>query len=253
MAGHSRWANIKRRKAKVDAERGKIFTRLSREIIVAARLGGGDPEANPRLRAAVQRAREANIPMENIQRAIQRATGEAGGAALEELVYEGYGPEGVAILLKVVTDNRNRTAAEVRHIFHKYGGSLGEAGCVAWLFEPRGLVVVEGGEEIEERLLLAAVEAGAEDVRREGGQWEVITVPEDTFRVRDHLAAEGFVVQSAQVAMVPKSTVPVADRAAVEKLLRLVDALEDHDDVQEVYANFDIPVELLEGHEGLCP
>lgn len=251
MAGHSRWANIKRRKARVDAERGKIFTRLSREIIVAARLGGGDPESNPRLRAAVQRAREANIPMENIQRAIQRATGEGGGAALEEMLYEGYGPAGVAILLKVVTDNRNRTAAEVRHLFQKYGGNLGEAGCVAWLFEPRGVLVVEGGEEIEEGLLLAAVEAGAEDVRREGGQWEVLTAPEDTFRVREHLAAAGYGVQSAQVAMVPKSTVPVEDRAAVEKLLRLVDALEDHDDVQEVYANFDIPVELLEEQERL--
>lgn len=246
MAGHSKWAQIKRKKAKVDAARGKIFTRLSREIIMAARLGGADPEANPRLKAAIQRAREANIPFDNIQRAIQKATGELGGAAYEEVFYEGYGPGGVAILVKAATDNRNRTASEVRHLFTKYGGSLGEAGCVAWLFQLKGLILVGKNRGFsEDELMLLALEGGAEDLKAGEELFEITTAPEDLTRVKDFLVGQGVVVDEAELTFIPQNTVPVEGEEAL-RLLRLVEALEELDDVQAVYANFDVPPEVME-------
>jgi len=240
MSGHSKWANIKRKKARMDAQRGKIFTRLAREIIVAARMGGGDPEANPRLKAAIQRAKEANIPNENIQRAIQRGAGETGGAGYEEVYYEGYGPGGVAIMLKILTDNRNRTASEIRYLLSRNGGSLGEAGCVSWMFARKGLLIVDKEEfSDEDALLLAALEAGAEDVKVEKDSFEVITSPEDFEKVRSALAAQGIPVAEAEIAMIPASTVKMTGQEA-EPVMRLIDVLEDHDDVQEVYANFEV-------------
>lgn len=240
MSGHSKWANIKRKKARMDAQRGKVFTRLAREIIVAARMGGGDPEANPRLKAAIQRAKEANIPNENIQRAIQRGAGETGGAGYEEVYYEGYGPGGVAIMLKILTDNRNRTASEIRYLFSRNGGSLGEAGCVSWMFARKGLLIVDKEEfSDEDALLLAALEAGAEDVKVEKDSFEVITGPEDFEKVRSALAAQGIPVAEAEIAMIPAGTVKMTGQEA-EPVMRLIDALEDHDDVQEVYANFEV-------------
>ncbi|MBC7347725.1 MAG: YebC/PmpR family DNA-binding transcriptional regulator [Clostridia bacterium] len=249
MSGHSKWANIKHRKAKVDAQRGKLFTKLGRELIVAARLGGGDPEANPRLKLAVQRAREANMPMESIQRAIQRGTGEIAGASYEEMVYEGYGPGGVAILLNLTTDNRNRTAAEIRHLFARHGGSLGESGCVAWMFASRGLITVELDHQAlpADEIMLYAIEAGAEDVNQheEDNAIEVVTRPEDLEAVKGALLEKGIQVTAAEVSMLPKTTVPVTEPEVARRLLRLLDALEDHDDVQAVYANFDIPAGLM--------
>ncbi|RDV82547.1 YebC/PmpR family DNA-binding transcriptional regulator [Ammonifex thiophilus] len=246
MAGHSKWAQIKRKKAKVDAERGKIFTKLSREIMVAVRMGGGDPEANPRLRAAIDRAREANIPMENIKRAIQKALGEGAGEKYEEVFYEGYGPGGVALLIRTTTNNRNRTAAEVRHILSKFGGSLGEAGCVSWLFRSQGLITVRKDSGFsEEDLLLLAMEAGANDLQETEDTFEIITAPEDLARVKQKLQEQGVPVEAAELTLLPQTTVPLEGEEAV-KVLRLVQALEDLDDVEEVYANFDIPSTLME-------
>ncbi|MGB9803928.1 MAG: YebC/PmpR family DNA-binding transcriptional regulator [Desulfofundulus sp.] len=239
MSGHSKWSTIKRKKARVDAQRGKIFTRLSREIIVAARMGGGDPDANPRLKAAIQRAKEANIPNENIQRAIQKGTGELGGADYEELIYEGYGPGGVAVMMEIMTDNRNRTAGEIRHLFSRHGGNLGEAGCVSWMFSKKGVIVVEKDGLDEDELMLTALEAGAEDMRTEEDEFEIITAPEDFEQVRRALVEKGVPIAEAQVTMVPQSTVKLAGKEA-EQMMRLMDALEDHDDVQEVYANFEL-------------
>ncbi|HHW42922.1 YebC/PmpR family DNA-binding transcriptional regulator [Desulfofundulus thermobenzoicus] len=239
MSGHSKWSTIKRKKAKVDAQRGKIFTRLAREIIVAARQGGGDPDANPRLKAAIQRAKEANIPNENIQRAIQKGTGELGGANYEEIVYEGYGPGGVAVMLEIMTDNRNRTAGEIRHLFSRYGGNLGESGCVSWMFEKKGLIVVDRDGLDEDELMLAALEAGAEDMRTEDESFEIITAPAEFEQVRSALVEKGIPVSEAEVTMVPQSTVKLTGKEA-EQMMRLMDALEDHDDVQEVYANFEL-------------
>jgi len=246
MAGHSKWAQIKRKKAKVDAQRGKVFTRLSREIIVAARQGGGDPEANPRLKAAIQRAKEANIPLENIQRAIQKGTGEIGGGGYEEVTYEGYGPGGVALLIKVTTDNRNRTAAEVRHILGKYGGSLGEAGCVAWLFQPKGLITVDKKSGFsEENLFLLALDSGAEDFREGDDAFELTTAPEDLARVKAILEEQGVPVTEAEISFVPQTLVPVTGEKGL-RVLRLLQHLEELDDVEAVYANFDIPPEIME-------
>jgi len=241
MSGHSKWSTIKRKKAKVDAQRGKIFTRLAREIMVAARQGGGDPEGNARLKAAIQRAKEANIPNENILRAIQKGTGELSGESYEEIVYEGYGPGGVAVLLEIMTDNRNRTAGEIRHIFAKNGGNLGESGCVAWMFQKKGLIVLdkEGSGPGEDELMLAALEAGAEDFKDEGDSFEVITEPQDLQVVKEALEKIGAVIQFAEVTMVPQSTVKVEGKDA-EQVLKLMDMLEEHDDVQNVYANFEI-------------
>jgi len=241
MSGHSKWSTIKRKKARVDAQKGKIFTRLAREIMVAARQGGGDPESNARLKAAIQRAKEANLPGENITRAIQKGTGELGGENYEEVVYEGYGPGGVAVLLEIMTDNRNRTAGEIRHIFARNGGSLGESGCVAWMFQKKGLIGVDksaGGPE-EDELMLAALEAGAEDFKDEGDLYEVTTSPADLPAVKEALEKTGAVLQYAEVTMVPQSTVRVEGKDA-EQVLKLMDMLEEHDDVQNVYANFEL-------------
>lgn len=240
MSGHSKWATIKRKKAKVDAQRGKLFTRLSKEIILAAKAGGGDPDGNMRLKSAIQRAKEANIPNENIQRAIMKGTGELGSGNFEEIVYEGYGPGGVAVMLEIMTDNRNRIAGEIRHLFSRYGGNLGETGCVSWMFDKKGLIVVDKGTgALEDDLMLAVLEAGAEDMRVEEDGFEIYTGPEDFDAVRDALAGQGFLPAEAELTMVPQTTVNLADKEA-EQMIKLMDALEELDDVQEVYANFDI-------------
>lgn len=241
MSGHSKWATIKRKKAKVDAQRGKIFTRLAREIIVAARQGGGDPEGNMRLKAAIQRAKEANIPNDNIMRAIQKGTGELGGASYEEITYEGYGPGGVAVMIEIMTDNRNRTAGEIRHIFSRNGGNLGETGCVAWMFQKKGLIVIDEGENKrdEDDLMLLAIESGAEDFKAEDDSYEITALPEDLETVKQALEQAGVKMAVAEVTMVPQTTVKLEGKEA-EQMLRLMELLEDHDDVQNVYANFEI-------------
>ncbi len=248
MSGHSKWANIKNRKARVDEKRGRIFTHIGRELIIAARMGGGDPEGNPRLKAAIARAREVNMPNDNIQRAIMRGTGELEGAAYEEIVYEGYGPGGVAMLLNIATDNRNRTASEIRYIFSRGGGNLGESGCVAWMFNPKGVisVTVPAGAGREE-LILQAIEAGAEDVDDSDDEvLEIKTAPADLEQVKQTLQAAGAAISSAEIEMVPQTTVTIDDPETATKVLRLIDRLEDHDDVQAVYSNADIPASLME-------
>ncbi len=247
MAGHSKWANIKHKKAKVDAQKGKIFTKLAKEIIVAAREGGGDPEANFRLRMAIQKAKEANLPNDNITRAIKKGAGEIDGEKFESLTYEGYGPCGVAILLEINTDNRNRTAADIRHLFSKFDGSLGETGCVGWMFDRKGFLVIDKGGNLpaEDELMLIALEAGSEDFSDEGDSFEVVTTPEDIEKVKDNLEREGVNFSASEVTMVPSSEVKINNIEDAEKLINLVTALEDHDDVQNVYANFDIPEEIL--------
>jgi YebC/PmpR family DNA-binding regulatory protein len=244
MAGHSKWANIRLRKGKQDAERGKAFTKLSREIIVAAKAGGGNPDANPRLRLAIQKARDASMPADTIKRNIQRGTGELEGVNYEEITYEGYGPGGVAVMVDILTDNRNRTVSEIRNIFSRAGGNMGESGCVAWIFDPKGLISVPKSVADEETVMMAALDAGAEDVRDEGETFDVITSPEEFVKVRDALAAAGVKFASAEVTMLPKSTVALQGKEA-QQMLRLMENLEDHDDVQNVYANFDIPENVL--------
>lgn len=248
MSGHSKWANIKHRKGKMDAIRGKVTTKISREITVAAKMGGADPAGNMRLKLALQKAKENNIPKENIQRAIQKGLGTLEGNSYEEIIYEGYGPGGAAVMLEILTDNRNRTAADIRHLFSKNGGNLGETGCVGWMFDKKGVLLVEkAGAPDEEELMLLALEAGAEDFRSDDGddEYEIITAPEDWEKVREALEAAGVTVVSAQVAMTPQNTIALAGDDA-GKMLRLMEALEEHDDVQEVYSNFDIPDEMME-------
>jgi YebC/PmpR family DNA-binding regulatory protein len=246
LAGHSKWAQIKRKKGATDAKRGQLFSKLTRAIIVASRDGGPDPAGNLALQNAIEKAREASMPKENIERAIARGSGASGdGAAYETVTYEGYGPAGVAVYVEAVTDNRNRTAADVRSTFTKSDGSLGESGSVAWLFERRGVVLVDGDAD-EDELLLAAADGGADDVEREGDSWRVSSAPESLAKVREAIAAAGFPVESADLTLVPKTTVELADESAARKLIRLMDALEENDDVQDVYANFDIPERVLE-------
>jgi YebC/PmpR family DNA-binding regulatory protein len=245
MSGHSKWAQIKRQKGANDAKRGQIFTKLAREITVAARQGGGDPESNFRLRLAVQRARGMNMPQENIQRAIARATGAGDGAAnLEEVTYEGYGPGGVAILAEALTDNRNRTVAEVRNVFARNGGSLGENGSVAWLFEPRGVVTVDLDGHDPDEVTLQAIDAGATDVNQDGSILEVYTEPEDIEAVRRALEGAGLKVEGAERTFVPKTTVALDDQKSTQ-VVRLLERLEDLDDVQDVHANLDLSEELV--------
>jgi YebC/PmpR family DNA-binding regulatory protein len=244
MSGHSKWATIKRKKAATDAARGKVFTKYIKEITIAARHGGGDPATNPRLRTAVAAAKSVNMPAGNIDRAIKRGTGEIEGVVIEETHYEGYGPGGVALLVEAATDNRNRTSGDVRHIFTKYGGTLGEAGSVSYLFKPRGLIVVDKAAIAEDALIEAALEAGAEDVATEGEGYEIQTAPAQLETVRESLTARGIAIQSAESLKLASLMVPVDERTA-EQLLRLVDALEDHDDVQRVYANFTVPDEIM--------
>jgi YebC/PmpR family DNA-binding regulatory protein len=245
MSGHSKWSSIKHKKAAADAKRGQQFTKLARAITVAAREGGGDPAANPGLASAVQKARDFSMPKDNIQRAIDRGTGAgADAAAIERVVFEGYGPGGAAILVEALTDNRNRTSAEVRHAFSKHGGNLGEPGSVAWIFEKRGVIVVDGSRYGEDDLI-AAIDAGAEDVQADGDLLKVVTDPARLSDVREALDAAGVEIQSSELAMEPKSTVEVGEGSA-GTLLRLLDSLEEQDDVNEVHANFDIPEEVLE-------
>lgn len=246
MAGHSKWANIKHRKAKQDVQKAKIFTKIGRELIVAAKSGGGDPEANPRLKSVIQKAREVNMPNDNIQRIIQKATGELAGVNYEELVYEGYGPGGVAVLLEIMTDNRNRTAGDIRHLFSKYGGNLGEAGCVNWMFEKKGLLTLDKSDVKgdPDEIMMLALDAGAEDIKDEDDMIEITTVPEDFDRVKTALTEAGLSFSVAEITMVPQNTVAVSGDDAA-KLLKLMDLLEEHDDVQGVYANFDIDDDAL--------
>jgi YebC/PmpR family DNA-binding regulatory protein len=245
MAGHSKWAGIKHKKAIVDARRGKLFTKLARAITVAAKDGGGDIEGNPALALAVQKARDASMPKDNIERAIAKGTGEGADAeALEAVMYEGYGPGGVAILVEALTDNRNRTGAEMRHIFGRNGGNLGEPGSVAYLFDKKGVVVVDG-ERYSEDDLMPAIDAGAEDIAMDADVYEVLCEPSDLAKVRSALAEAGVEVEEAQVAQRPKSLVPVDEQGAV-RLMRLIEALDDQDDVDAVHANFDVDAEVLE-------
>ncbi|OGQ51924.1 MAG: transcriptional regulator [Deltaproteobacteria bacterium RIFCSPLOWO2_02_FULL_57_26] len=245
MSGHSKWSSIKHKKAAKDARRGKLFTKLIKEITVAARMGGGDISANPRLRTAVQTAKAASMPNDNIERAIKKGTGELEGVHYEEIHYEGYGPGGAAILVQVLTDNKNRTVQEIRHLFSKYGGNLGETGCVAWMFDKKGLITVEKTKVGEDQLINLALEAGAEDVREEDSLFEVVTRPEDFEKVRERLEREKIPTVAAQITMIPKSTV-FLDGHNAEQILKLTEELEELDDVQSVAANFDIPNELLE-------
>ena len=245
MSGHSKWHGIKHKKAKADAIKGRLFTRVIKEITVAARHGGGDPGGNPRLRTAIQAAKAANMPADNIERAIKKGTGELPGVSYEECLYEGYGPGGVAVLLEALTDNRNRTTSELRKIFSKSGGNMGESGSVAWMFAKKGLIQVEAAKADEEKVLSVALEAGAEDMQRAESMFEVTTVPADFERVRDAVAVAGIPMASAEVTMVPKNTLRIEGKAA-QQMLQLMEELEEHDDVQHVYANFDIDEKVME-------
>lgn len=245
MSGHSKWSTIKHKKAAKDARKGKLFTKLIKEITVAARMGGGDINANPRLRTAVLTARANSMPGDNIERAIKKGTGELAGVTYEEIQYEGYGPGGAAILAQVVTDNKNRTVSEIRRLFTKHGGNLGETGCVAWMFDKKGLITVEKSQVDEDRLVGLALDVGAEDVKADEGIFEVVTQPEDFEKVKERLEKEKIAIASGQITMVAKNTVTV-DEKHVEQILKLTEELEDHDDVQNVSANFDIPSEYLE-------
>jgi YebC/PmpR family DNA-binding regulatory protein len=245
MSGHSKWSTIKHKKGAADAKRGKVFTKLIREITVAARTGGGDPDGNPRLRTAIIAAKAENMPKDNIERAIKKGTGELEGTSYEESICEGYGPSGIAILVDIMTDNKNRTMAEIRHAFSKYNGSIGSTGCVAWMFDKKGLISFDKAKVDEEKLMEVALEAGAEDINDEGTTLEVITDPKDFEVVKEALDKNGLTCVFAKVTMIPQNMVKVDGKDA-EHALKLVEALEDSDDVQGVYANFDIPDEVLE-------
>lgn len=245
MSGHSKWSSIKRKKGAKDAARGKLFGKLIRELTVAARQGGPDPDGNARLRLAIQNARDNNMPQDNVNRAIKKASGEAGGAVFDEVTYEGYGPNGVALMIDTLTDNRNRTTAEIRHALHKLGGNLGESGCVAWVFETKGVIWVAKEQVDEEKLMEVTIEAGAEDVSDEDDGFEVTTSVTDYESVRRALDAAGIVCESSGIQRIPKNVVKMEGDDA-RKILRLMEALEDLDDVQAVSANFDVPAEILQ-------
>ena len=245
MSGHSKWAGIKHRKAAQDAKRGKLFTKLIREITVAAREGGGNPDTNPRLRTAIERARDANMPQDNIEKAIKRGTGELPGVSYETCIFEGYGPGGVAIMAEALTDNKNRTSAEIRNIFSKKGGNLAGSGSVAWIFNKKGYILIDKSQVNEDELFAIVVDAGAEDIKTEGKSYEVFCQPQDFEKVKNALKEKGIKWQIAELTMVPTSTVKVTGNEA-KQVLALVEALEDHDDTQNVYANFDIPDDVME-------
>jgi len=245
MSGHSKWSSIKHKKSITDAKRGKLFTKLIKEITVAARLGGGDPDVNPRLRTAITTARTENMPKDNIKKAIKKGTGETGDVTYEEVYYEGYGPGGAAVLVESLTDNKKRTVADIRYIFSKSGGGLGEAGCVAWMFEKKGLFVFEKKDTDEEVLMEVVMDAGAEDIGDEESTLEVITATEDFEQVKKALDESNMRYSLAEITMIPKSTAKLEDKQA-EQMLRLMDSLEDSDDVQKVYSNFDISDKTLE-------
>lgn len=244
MSGHSKWANIRIRKGKQDAQRGKLFTKLSREIIAAAREGGGNPDANLRLKTGIQKARDNSMPMDRIHNAIDRATGNVEDINYEESTFEGYGPGGVAVMARCLSDNRNRTVAEIRNTFNNHGGNLGETGCVAFVFENKGFISIPQGSRSEDDVFMAAIEAGAEDVFVEADSYDVVTAPQDFTAVRAALEADGFEFLSAELTMMPNNTIKLEGKEA-EQMLVLMEALEDLDDVQQVYANFDIPDEVL--------
>ena len=244
MSGHSKWHSIKHKKAKVDAARGRIFTKLIREITVAARVGGGDPNGNPRLRTAVLAAKAVNMPADNIDRAIKKGTGELEGVRYEEITYEGYGPGGVAVMVEVVTDNKNRTVGEIRKLFSKNAGNLGESGCVAFTFHKKGYIQVEVSAVDEDKLMTIALDAGAEDMQREESLFAITTTPKDFEKVRDAIAKSGIKPAASEITMVPTTNVKLEGKQA-EQMIRLMEELEEHDDVQHVYANFDIPEEIL--------
>ena len=251
MSGHSKWSSIKHKKGAVDAKRGKLFSKLSRAIIVAAKEGGGDPANNLALQNAIEKAKSYSMPKDNIDRAIAKGSGaDADADAFETIVYEGYGPEGVAVIVEALTDNRNRTAADVRHLFAKNGGNLGATGAVAWQFDRRGVVVVPADGVDDEELLLVAADGGADDIERDGDVFQVTSAPESLSSVRSAIEAAGFTVDSAELMLVPKTTVAVEDEAKARQVIRLIDELEDNDDVQDVYANFDIPEQVLEAVVG---
>ncbi len=246
MSGHSRWAGIKHKKAIVDAKKGKAFTKLIKEITIAARMGGGSPETNPRLRKAIEDGREANMPQDNIKKAIQRGTGELPGATIEEVRYEGYGPGGVAIIVEGSTDNKNRTTSEIRKMFSEHGGNMGESGCVSWIFESKGYIAVPKKGVDEEALTNLAIELGAEDIKSDDDLvFEITTAPHDFEKIKTELQKNKFPMETAEVTLIPKNTVPV-DGDTARKCLELMEALEDHEDVKTAYANFDIPQEVLQ-------
>jgi YebC/PmpR family DNA-binding regulatory protein len=249
MSGHSKWHSIKHQKGIADARRGQLFTKLTREIIIAAREGGGNPEANFRLRLAVQKARDANMPMDNIDRAIKKGTGEIEGGALTEIILEGYGPNGIAILVNALSDNRNRTIQEVRSTFTRHGGSLGESGGVAWLFDSKGVITIKAENVNPDELALAAIDAGAEDVKVESDYVEVYTNPQELEKVRAALDGQNLEIESSELVMMPKSMVPLEDKAAMQTL-KLLDKLEEIDDVQNVFTNADIPDSVAASYEG---
>ncbi|HMK55348.1 MAG TPA: YebC/PmpR family DNA-binding transcriptional regulator [Dissulfurispiraceae bacterium] len=245
MSGHSKWSQIKHKKANTDAKKGKAFTKIVKEITVAAR-SGGDPDGNPRLRLAIEKAKEVNMPSDNIKKAVMKGTGELPGVTYEEIIYEGYGPGGAAILLDVLTDNKNRTVSEIRHLLSKHGGNLGEAGCVAWIFDKRGYILVEKTKVDEDTLMSVALDAGAEDLKNDPKEdnYEIITTPENLDAVRNAIMAKNIDVSLAEVTMLPKNYVPLEGGAA-EQMIKLIDVLEDHEDIQNVYANFDVADETL--------
>ncbi|MCZ7526152.1 MAG: YebC/PmpR family DNA-binding transcriptional regulator [Acidimicrobiia bacterium] len=245
MSGHSKWHSIKHKKGAADKARGKLFAKLIRQIEVAAREGGGDADSNPTLRTMVQKARDASVPVDTIERAVKRGTGELEGVRYEPVHYEGYAPNGVAVYVECLTDNRNRTGAEIKNAFTRNGGSLAEPGAVAWQFERKGVVILDKAAATEDDLMLAALEAGAEDIEDQGDTWQVTTPPADLHAVRSALEEAGIAVASADLTMLPTTTVALADLGSAKPVLRVMDALEDHDDVQSVYANFDIPDEIL--------
>jgi YebC/PmpR family DNA-binding regulatory protein len=245
MSGHSKWATTKHKKAATDAKRGKIFTKITKEITVAAKLGGGDADGNPRLRTAVAKAKSVSMPAENIKRAIQKGTGELPGVAYEEITYEGYGPNGVAIIVEVLTDNRNRTVSEIRNIFSKAGGNMGESGCVSWMFHKKGYLVVARAKADEEKLMSLALDAGAEDLQTEDDNFVITTAQNDFEKVKKTLEDAGIPLEVAEVTMVPQTYVKLEGEKVAGQMMRLMETIEDNDDVQNVYANFDIPDELM--------
>lgn len=245
MAGHSKWANIKHRKGKQDAKRAKMFTKLTRAIIVAAREGGADPEYNTALKNAIEKAKAANMPNDNIERAIKKGAGELDGVNYEEITYEGYGPGGIAVLVEVLTDNRNRTASDIRHYFSKFGGNLGSTGCVSFMFDRKGVLIIEKEDGIdEEELMMQAIEAGAEDFITEEEYFEITTSPEDFASVRDSLKEAGYNFTTAEISFIPQNTSKLTDEDDIKNMTKLIDALEDNDDVQNVYHNWDMPEDL---------
>lgn len=249
MSGHSKWSTIKRKKGKADAERGRLFTKLIKEITVSARTGGGNPEHNPRLRTAILAAKANSMPADNVKRAIMKGTGELPGVSYEEVTYEGYGPGGVAVLVEVFTDNKNRTVSDVRHMFGKHAGNLGESGCVGWIFEKKGVIEVEKAKIAEDDLLELALEAGATDLSSEGDVFEITTPPEEFENVRAAIEKKGIPMVSAEVSKVPQNFVKL-DAKHAEQMIKLYEALDEHDDVQKVYANFDIDDDILEKLSG---